>query len=156
MKRKRVIYVFAFGITLIIALNIVAFGSSETSMGNKTIAGYEKVFDPGSMNLSVKPGDDFYEYVNGAWIKSHPVPADKSRYGEFEIVDDRTLDRVKKIVESADNNTSAPKESLEQKIGKFYFIGMDTTILEKQHIDPIKDKLKMIDNIANISDVQDA
>ena len=93
---------------------------------------------------------------NGAWIKSHPVPADKSRYGEFEIVDDRTLDRVKKIVESADNNTSAPKESLEQKIGKFYFIGMDTTILEKQHIDPIKDKLKMIDNIANISDVQDA
>ena len=63
MKRKRVIYVFAFGITLIIALNIVAFGSSETSMGNKTIAGSEKVFDPGSMNLSVKPGDDFYEYV---------------------------------------------------------------------------------------------
>ena len=155
MKRKRVVYVFAFGITLIIALNIVAFGSSETSMGNTTIAGYEKAFDPGLMNLSVKPGDDFYEYVNGAWIKSHPVPADKSRYGEFEIVDDRTLDRVKEIVESADNNTSAPKESLEQKSDKFYFMGMDTTTLEKQHIDPIKDKLKMIDNIANISDVQD-
>ena len=154
MKRKRVRYIFAFGIALIIALSLLAFGSSETSMGNKTISGYEKALDPGSMNLSVKPGDDFYEYVNGAWIKSHPVPADKSRYGEFLIVDDRTYDHVKEIVESAASNTSAPKESREQKIGKFYFMGMDTTTLEKQRLGPIKDKLKMIDNITNISDVQ--
>src|SRR5208283_4189051 len=125
MKRKRVIYVFVFGITLIIALNLVAFGSSETSMGNTTSSGYEKASYPGSMNHSVKPGDDFYEYVNGAWIKSHPVPADKSRYGEFLIVEDKTYDHVKEIVESAANNTYAPKESLEQKIGKFYFMGMD-------------------------------
>jgi putative endopeptidase len=61
MKIKRVICLFAFGIVLIIALNLVAFGSSETSMGNTIISGYDKVFDPGSMNLSVKPGDDFYE-----------------------------------------------------------------------------------------------
>jgi len=61
MKIKRVICLFAFGIALIIALNLVAFGSSETSMGNTIISGYDKVFDPGSMNLSVKPGDDFYE-----------------------------------------------------------------------------------------------
>jgi putative endopeptidase len=155
MKRKRVIYVFAFSIALIITLSLAAFGSSETLMGNTTISGYEKVFDQGSMNLSVKPGDDFYEYVNGAWIKSHIVPADKSRYGEFEIVNDRTFDRVKEIVESAANNTSAPKENPEQKIGKFYFMGMDTATLEKQHLDPIKDKLKRIDNITNISDVQD-
>jgi putative endopeptidase len=106
------------------------------------------------MNLSVKPGDDFYEYVNGAWIKNHPVPADKSRYGEFLIVEDKTYDHVKEIVESAANNTYAPKESLEKKIGKFYFMGMDTATLEKQRLDPIRDQLKMIDNIANISDVQ--
>ena len=154
MKIKRVICLFAFGIALIIALNLVAFGSSETSMGNTTISGYEKAFDPWSMNLSVKPGDDFYEYVNGAWIKSHPLPAYKSKYGEFEIVDDRTYDRIKKIVESAANNISAPKGSLEQKIGKFYFVGMDNTTLEKQLLDPIKDELKMIDNISNASDVQ--
>jgi putative endopeptidase len=61
MKIKRVICLFAFGIVLIIALNLVAFGSSETSMGNTIISGYDKVFDPGSMNLSVKLGDDFYE-----------------------------------------------------------------------------------------------
>ena len=135
-------------------MNLVALGSSETSMGNTTISGYEKVFDPGSMNLSVKPGDDFYEYANRAWIKSHPVPADKSRYDESLIVDDRTYDRAKKIVESAANNTSAPEGNLEQEIGKFYFVGMDEATLEKQRMDPIKDELKMIDNISNASDVQ--
>src|SRR5208283_3297634 len=154
MKRKRVIYVFAFGITLIIALNLVAFGSSETSMGNTTSSGYEKAFYPWSMNHSVKPGDDLYDYVNGDWIKSHTVPADKSQYGEFEIVTDRTYDRVKRIVESIAKSTSIPKGSLEQKIGKFYFMGMDTATLEKQRLDPIRDKLKIIDNIANISYVQ--
>jgi putative endopeptidase len=154
MKRKRAIYIFAFNIALIIALSLLAFGSPETSMGNTTTSGYEKAFDPGNMNLSVKPGDDFYEYVNGAWIKSHPVPADKSRYGEFSIVDDRTYDRVKEIVASAANNTSVSEGSLEQKIGKFYIVGMDTATLEKQRLDPIKDELKIIDNISNASDVQ--
>jgi putative endopeptidase len=155
MKRKGIIYLFAFGITLINALSLVAFCSPETSMGSSTrTSGHEKAFDPGSTNLSVKPGDDFYEYAEGNWIKSHPVPADKSRHGEFEIVKDRTYDRARGIMESAANNTSAPEGSLEQKIGDFYRVGMDNATLEKQRLDPIKDKLKMIDGISNTSDVQ--
>lgn len=154
MKRKGVIYLFVFCIALINVLTPVVSGSSETSMGSTNTSGHEKAFDPGSMNLSVKPGDDFYEYAEGAWIKSHPVPADKSRYGEFEIVEDRTSDRVKRIVEDAANNTSAPEGSLEQKIGEFYRVGMDNTTLEKQRLDPIKDELKMIDNISSTSDLQ--
>mgnify|MGYP000878495863 FL=1 len=154
MKKKGVIGLFTFGIVIINALIFVAFGFSETSMGDTIISEHEKAFDPESMNLSVKPGDDFYEYAEGAWIKNHPVPAEKSRYGEFAIVEDRNYDRVKGIVESAANNTSAPEGSLEQKIGKFYSVGMDNATLEKQRLDPIKGKLKMIDNISNVSDIQ--
>ncbi len=152
--KKGVISLFVFGIVLINALTLVAFGSSETSRSNMSTSEKEKAFDPESMNLSVKPGDDFYEYAEGAWIKSHPVPPDKSRYGEFAIVEDRTYDHVKGIVESAASNTSAPEGSLEQKIGKFYIMGMDNTTLEKQRLNPIKDELKMIDNISNTSDLQ--
>jgi len=154
MKKKGVIGLFAFGIVLVNALTLVAFGSSETLRSNMSTSEKEKAFDPESMNLSVKPGDDFYEYAEGDWIKSHPVPPDKSRYGAFAIVEDRTYDRVKEILESAANNTSAPDGSLEQKIGKFYSMGMDNTTLEKQHLDPIKGELKMIDNISSDSDLQ--
>jgi putative endopeptidase len=154
MNRKGVISLFTFGIVLVNALTVVAFGSSETLRSNMSTSEKEKAFDPGSMNLSVKPGDDFYEYSEGAWIKNHPVPPDKTRYGEFEIVKDRTYDRVKGIVESAANNTSAPDGSLEQKIGKFYSMGMDNATLEKQRLDPIKSELKMIDNISGASDLQ--
>ena len=176
MKVKEIICLFVFGIVLINTLTVLAFGSSEISIGNTNTSVYEKAFDPlgycitsicntntsvhekafdsRSMNLSVKPGADFYEYVDGNWIKNHPVPSDKSRYGEFEIVADRTYDSVKSIVESAANNTSSPEGSLEQKIGEFYRMGMDNSTLEKQHLDPIKDELKLIDNISNISDVQ--
>ncbi len=154
MKGNGVICQSVFGIALIIALAFVAFGSSEASTGNTNTSGHEMAFDPVSMNLSVKPGDDFYEYVDGAWIKSHPVPADKSSYGEFEIVEDRNYDLVKGIVVSAANNTSAVEGSLDQKIGEFYRMGMDNATLEKQRLDPIKADLKMIENISNINDVQ--
>lgn len=154
MEKKRVIGMFAFGIVLVNALTLVAFGSSETLRSNMSTSEKEKAFDPESMNLSVKPGDDFYEYAEGDWIKNHPVPPDKSRYGEFAIVEDRTYDRVKGILENAASNTSAPDGSLEQKIGKFYSMGMDNATLEKQHLDPIKGELKMIDNISSDSDIQ--
>ena len=152
MTGKGVICLFAMA--LITVLTIVAFGSSEVPIDNVSASGHENAFDPGNMNLSVKPGDDFYVYVDGNWIESHPVPPDKSRYGEFAIVSDRTYDRVKRIVESAANNTSEPKGSLNQKIGEFYRVGMDNATLEKQHLDPIKNELDLIDNITNLSDVQ--
>ncbi len=151
MKGKAAICLSVFGTALIIAS---AWASSGASINTTITSGHEKAFDPGSMNLSVKPGDDFYEYVDGSWIKSHPVPADKSSYGEFEVVEDRNYDLVRGIVESAANNISAAEGSIDQMIGEFYSMGMDNATLEKQRLDPIKAELKLIDNISNIREVQ--
>jgi putative endopeptidase len=154
MKRKDVTCIFVLGILIINALAVVTYASPISLMYNPSISIWGDVFDSGGMNLSVKPGDDYYEYADGGWIKSYPVPADKPRYGEFDVLKDITDDRVRRLIESAANNTSAPKGSLEQKIGTFYRMGMDNDTLEKQRLDPIKNDLNMIDNISNISDVQ--
>lgn len=156
MRRKGIVNLLAFGVVIIYILTVVASGSSKTSPCNTSTSGQEKAFDPESMNLSVKPGDDFYEYAEGTWIKKHPVPADKFRYGEIEIIEDRTYDRVKEIVENAANNTSAPRRSLEQKIGTFYRMGIDNSTLDKQRLDAIKNELNLIEKISNASDVQAA
>jgi len=141
---------------LLVALTFVAFivttdalDANSSSDRNST-----KTFDPGNMNLSVRPGDDFYEYVNGNWIDNHPVPANKSSYSEFRVLRDKTEEQVKALVEEAANNTSAKEGSLDQKIGEWYRTGLDTAAIERQGIEPIREEFALIDNISNISDVQ--
>ncbi len=111
-------------------------------------------FDPVNMNRSIHPGDDFYGYVNGRWMEKNPIPPDKARYGEFEIVEDRTDEQVRMLVEQAANNTSAKEDSLEGKVGRFYRMGMDNDSINRQGIEPLRDELNLIDNMSTAADVQ--
>jgi putative endopeptidase len=106
------------------------------------------------MNLSVNPGDDFYQYVNGGWIKSHHVPANKSRYGNFAILGDETSEHLKVMIEEAANNTTLENGSNLQKIATLYRMGMDTATIDKQGIDPLKVEFDFIKNISTPADVQ--
>ncbi|MEZ5068628.1 MAG: hypothetical protein R2847_09100 [Bacteroidia bacterium] len=58
-----------------------------------------KSIDESNFDKSVKPGDDFYEYVNGNWLKKNPIPSTETRWGSFNILADSTRHRVKLIVE---------------------------------------------------------
>ncbi len=146
----------AFSLILLILLIFIAPSTHATTSDAVSVKDQNstKAFDPANMNLSAKPGDDFYEYVDGAWIKNHPVPSDKPRYGEFVIVGDKTDERVRELVEEAANNTTAEKGSIEQKIGEFYRVGLDNATLDRQGISSLKEELIRIDNISTISDVQ--
>ena len=53
------------------------------------------------MDKSINPGDDFFEYVNGAWLKNTEIPADKSSYGSFNILRDNSEEDVRVIIEEA-------------------------------------------------------
>ncbi len=132
--------------------------ATVTSAGAQDIASNDqntvKAFDPANMNLSAKPGDDFFEYVNGNWIKNHPVSADKTSNSASDILVDESDERVRALIEEAANNTSAKEGSLEQKIGEFYRSGMDTANIEKVGISPLQKGFSQIDNISTISDVQ--
>src|SRR6185312_13677152 len=106
------------------------------------------------LDTSVKPGDDFFKYANGGWLKKNPIPPAYSSWGIGNVVEEELRDRLKKINMDA-LNARAEKGSNTQKIGDFYFSGMDTVAIEKQGLDPLKEELARIDRVADISGLVD-
>src|SRR5271154_3796970 len=95
-----------------------------------------KFIDKANMDLSIKPGDNFYEYVNGNWIKNNPVPPSKTRWGSFDELREQSSQRLKSILEEAVTKTN--DDRIHQMIGDFYSSGMDSLSIEKAGLDPVK------------------
>jgi len=96
-----------------------------------------------NMDKSVKPGDNFFKYVNGTWLKNTEIPADKSSYGAFTTLRDLSDERVKAIIEEAAAK-DAPDGSEEQKIGDFYAAFMDMDKINAAGMAPIEADLAKI------------
>ena len=111
----------------------------------------KKYIDKANMDLSVKPGDNFYRYANGNWIKTHPVPASKTRWGSFDELREESSKRMRALLEDAAKNSG--KDRLDQMIGDFYSSGMDSMAIEKKGYQPIEGDLKKVDNVNNVQDV---
>jgi len=107
-----------------------------------------------NMDTTVKPGDDFFKYANGAWLKKNPIPAAYPSWGIGNVVNDELRERLKKINEDA-LNAKAEKGSNTQKIGDFYFSGMDTLSIEKQGLDPLKAEMNKIEQVKDINSLVD-
>ncbi len=105
-----------------------------------------------NMDTVVKPGDNFDAYVNGLWIKNNKIPADKSSYGNFDILADKAEDNVKAIIEESAKGDFA-EGSNEQKIGDFYGAYMDMKARDAKGITPLTDEFKNIDAIKDYNDL---
>jgi putative endopeptidase len=103
-----------------------------------------KYVDPANMDLSVKPGDNFYLYSNGGWLKKNPVPGSKTRWGSFDMLREESSRRLQTLLTEATKRSSDPRM---QKIGDFYLSGMDTATIDKLGYEPIKADLQRIDAI---------
>lgn len=105
-----------------------------------------------AIDKSVNPGTDFFKYATGTWMKNNPIPPSERAWGIGNLVQEETYTRLKGILEDAENS-NAPQGSNEQKIGDFYFSGMDSAGIEKQGISPLLPYLKMIDAVSNKEDL---
>lgn len=108
-----------------------------------------KAFDTSLMDTSVEACENFYDYANGAWLKTVQIPGDRSRYGTFDIVRERNQNILGEIVETAAKNVKASRGSNEQMIGDFYASCMDEAAIERAGLKPVEPFLKQIEKIRN-------
>jgi len=103
--------------------------------------------DPANLDTTVKPCDDFYRFANGGWLKSHSLPADKSRYGAMEELSERNRAILQKILTETSAKTTWAKGSVQQKVGDFYASGMNEAAIEKRGLAPMKPIFAAIDSL---------
>ena len=108
--------------------------------------------DLAGMDLKVAPGDDFYAYANGAWIKATEIPADRSSYGSAAILSELTAQRVNELLQAAAaQHARAGSET--QQIGDFYASFMDEAAIASKGLTGLEPQLKRIDGIFSRSDL---
>ena len=95
----------------------------------------------------VRPQDDFFEHLNGKWLKSVDIPADKSTWGAFHQLRDDTLPQLRAIIEKAAMERSAANGTEARKIGDFYASYMDEARLEQLGAKPLAGELGKINAI---------
>ncbi|MBO5696745.1 MAG: M13 family metallopeptidase [Alphaproteobacteria bacterium] len=122
----------------IIAVAIAVLVAHNTNKEKEMSAGIKVE----NMDLTVKPGDDFYDYATRGWQVAHPIPDDFSRYGAFEVLRDTNLERTRKI---AENDTG--------KIGTLYDIIMNTEKRNADGVKPVEKFIAEIDGLKNTGDL---
>lgn len=130
---------------LIFALSLTAT-MSASAQGTAGI-------DRANMNLSVKPGNDFYEYAIGGWRKAHPLDAEHARNGSFTDLDEMNQKRILELIQEYSSKPQT-QGTLGQKIGSLYNLAMDSVRRNREGAAPIQPVLKKIADIQNRRDYQ--
>jgi putative endopeptidase len=131
----------------LLASTLIATVAVTTAQDKPRVPG----IDTSGMDLSVRPQDDFFRYVNGRWVDTTPIPADLSSYGTFAMLRERSQEAVRGIIEAEGRAQAAPGSN-SQKVGDLYKSFMDEAKIEALGIAPLKGEL---DAIAKIDDSKD-
>ena len=127
-------------------LNIIGIAAVFIALITAYFLTKEKVMNAGiklgNMDLTINPGDNFYDYATLNWQKANPIPDDYSRYGSFDVLHNETLSRVKEIAEKDIG-----------KIGTLYKVFMNTEKLNQEKTEPAQKYITEIDNLKDKNDL---
>lgn len=108
----------------------------------------------GWVDKTISPSNDFYNYANGTWKKSNPIPPEYASWGAFQILNEKVLNLVHDLLINASKDKKAKSGSIEQKIGDFYYSGMDESLINKVGVDPLKDEFALIEQLKDLPGLQ--
>jgi putative endopeptidase len=135
-------------LSLTVAMMIIAFSSCKQIKKEHSADALLSHIDS-----TTKAGDDFFLFANGKWFKQNPIPASEQSNGIWQLIQDTINMQIRHVCESSSAIKDAVKGSNKQKIGDFFFTGMDSVTLNKKGISDLKSDLEMIDGIKNIDGV---
>ena len=130
-----------FRILALATASLVAVSVPLSAQPSKPVYG-DWGYDPSAMDQSVKPGDDFWAYVNGTWDKNTQIAADRASAGPFVTLSDKSEKDVRAIVEQLANDPN--RDHLGQQVGDFYSSYMDTAAIDAAGTAPLKPYLAEI------------
>ncbi len=125
--------------------------SSKSTSETAEVSGPDPLIS--HIDSSISPGQNFFLFANNNWFKNHPIPSSEKSNGIFRTIQDTINESVRKICESSAADSKAEKGSNKQKIGDYYFSGMDTNNIEKVGIAPLKPLFAQIDGIKNTNEL---
>ena len=102
------------------------------------------------LDPNIRPQDDLFRHVNGAWIQRTEIPSDKARYGSFYVLAEEAEKAVREIIEEAQ---SAPAETEERKFGDLYASFLDVDRIEKLGSEPLAPLLAEVDAIGTVDEL---
>ena len=120
-------------------LTLTAIATMTVNAGN-----LEKGVDRSNLDLSVSPGENFYQYACGGWQKANPLDPQYARFGTFDQLGENSREQVKDIITNLGENL--PKGTIAQKVSDLYLLGMDVDRLNADGANPLKADLAKIDN----------
>ncbi len=123
--------------------------SSAWAQQDKLTSGIDKA----NMDLTAKPGTDFYQYATGGWTAAHPLTPEYSRYAQFDALAENNRKQLRELIEEMASKKHE-KGSLEQKIGSLYRLAMDSVRRNKEDYAPIKALLSEVQAIDSRTAIQ--
>jgi len=135
------------------ALIVACGGNNKKSENAMTDKNADKGLSLAEMDTTVRPQDDFYNYVNGTWAKTAKIPADKPTWGSFHILREKTDENCLLILDNLlKENFAQGTEG--QKIKDLYESFIDWKKRDAEGLKPIEGLLAKIDNIKTLADLQ--
>lgn len=107
-----------------------------------------------NLNKAVKPADDFYEFATGGWQKNNPLPGAFSRFGSFDQLQENNSKRINSILTGLLKKQTKPG-TVEQKLGDFYKLAMDSVRRNKEGVTPVMPLLQEMENTKTVAALRD-
>lgn len=105
-------------------------------------------------DTTTAPQHNFYAYANGSWKTQNPIPSHYSSWSSFTVLWDQTQKTIHQLLRAASANEQVKPGSLEQKVGDFYFSGMNSASINQLGAQPLQSAFSEIDAIKNAADLQ--